>query len=341
MSGFEDWRLDDPASLEAADSLLRPLAEAGARLRRESARVEEAVASLVGESRPRALIAVGPEARLLRALLEPVCPVPVVAWPSLGLPGWVGPLDLVVVLGGTGAQGGTGLHEALRRGSRILVVAPEDSRLARDAATRSTTVLPTSASADPFPGAVAALSALHVFGLGPAVDPAAVAEALDLVAEECGHSRDITVNPAKMLALELADAQPLVWGGSILAARASRRIAEAVREASGRVALAADESELRPLITETPRRDPFADPVEEDAVARPSLVLIDDGMGDQEVVEQQERLRRYADAHDVRVSMLAELVGDELTRYATVLGRGLFAAAYLRIGLGRVGFQER
>ena len=40
------------------------------------------------------------------------------------------------------------------------------------------------------------------------------------------RSRDIAVNPAKMLAIALADANPLVWGGTVLAARrrAGRRV---------------------------------------------------------------------------------------------------------------------
>lgn len=47
---------------------------------------------------PRGVIVAGAEARLIRAVLEPVCPVPLIAWPLPGLPGWVGALDLVVVL---------------------------------------------------------------------------------------------------------------------------------------------------------------------------------------------------------------------------------------------------
>ncbi len=67
-----------------------------------------------------------------------------------------------------------------------------------------------------------------------------MAGAMDQVATESSLILDATANPAKAIALELAEAQPLVWGGSILAARASRRVAEALRSASGRVVLSAD-----------------------------------------------------------------------------------------------------
>src|SRR5699024_5286128 len=93
-----DSRLDDPDALATADPTLRTLAEAGGRVRIEHDSAAAALEALASTDRPRAVIAAGPEARLIRALLEPVCPVPFVAWPARGLPGWVGPLDLVVLL---------------------------------------------------------------------------------------------------------------------------------------------------------------------------------------------------------------------------------------------------
>ena len=76
--------------------------------------------------RPRAVIAAGNEARFIRAMLEPVCPVPFVAWPSHGLPGWVGALDLVVVLASDNASPGlvATVHEAVRRGCPAVDLLP-------------------------------------------------------------------------------------------------------------------------------------------------------------------------------------------------------------------------
>lgn len=333
MSAFDDARLDDADILADADDLLRPLAEAGARLRRVAGETESVLLTLAGEQRPRAIVAVGPEARLLRAVLEPACPVPFLAWPSLGLPGWVGPLDLLVVLGG-GQQALTCVHEALRRGSRVLVTAPKDSTLAAQSASRATTLLPV-AGGDSLPAAIVALAALHEMGLGAPVSPAAVADALDEVARASSHAIDLSANPAKALALELADAQPMIWGGSVLAARASRRIAEAVRTATGKVALAADAAEILPILAATPPRDPFVDPVEASEEARPTLLIVEDGLGDEANDEQREALEGNARVADVRVSWLEQTSGSTMERYATVLARGLFAAAYLRIGLGR------
>ncbi|MGC3955939.1 MAG: SIS domain-containing protein [Propionicimonas sp.] len=333
---FDDARLADPEALRRADPVLRPLAEAGARVRREVALTQDALSALVEEGRPRAVIAFGPEARLLRAVLEPICPVPFLAWPRLGLPGWVGPLDVVVVMGWGNKESCAAAFEAVRRGSRLVVACPSDSPLARQSASSATTLLPTSAQ-DPFAAAVVTLAALHRLGLGPAVDAEQLAGVLDRVAEESSYALDVTANPAKALALALADAQPLVWGGSILAARASRRIAEALRSATGRVVLSADAGALEPLVDAVLPRDPFADPFEDvSAAPRPALVLIDDGLDDEAAAEERYRLEQLAALRDVTVCRIVHEQGSEVERYAAVLQQGLFAAAYLRIGLGRL-----
>jgi hypothetical protein len=329
---FNDAALDDPEALASADPWIRPLAEAGARLRRDADRALEELADVSSDGfRPRAVVAIGPEARLLRAVLELSCPVPFVAWSHHGLPAWVGPLDVVVVLGGPGSLGSA--SEALRRGCRLIVVAQPDSDLAMQTASRSTTLLP-AATGDPLDGAVVALLALRRFGLAPEVDPHAMADAMDAVAEACSHSRDLSHNPAKALAIELADSEPLVWGGTVLASRASRRIVEAVRAASGRVALAADASDLAPILLAAEPPDPFEDPFESGcAPQRLSLLIVSDGMEDAATRESRTTLEANAAFAGVRVSTLEHRSGEALERYVTVLQRGRFAAAYLRLGL--------
>jgi hypothetical protein len=341
VDAFEDSRLEDPEVLRAADPVLRNLAEAGSRVRREALQAAEALAGVNSADPIRAMITFGPEARLMRAVLEPTCPVPLVAWPRLGLPGWVGPLDVVVVLGGDGGEGPggaelrTGASEAVRRGCRLVVAAPTGSVLDQVSASRSTTLLPTS-TGDPLAAAIVTLTALHRLGLGPEVDPEAAADAMDLVAEASAARLDVSQNRAKAIALELADADPLVWGGSILAARASRRVAEALRAATGRVVLSADAGALEPLLTQVSPRDPFADPFEDlPATRRPGLVLLDDGRDDDQATVERRRLRYFAESREVMVSELVHDSGDVLERYVTVLQKGLFAAAYLQVGLGR------
>ncbi|UMG93179.1 SIS domain-containing protein [Nocardioides sp. TF02-7] len=339
MTWFDESRLDDEIALGAADLRLRTLAESGSRIRREAGAAAEAIAEAVeraSDARPRAVIAAGPDSRLLRAVLEPWCPVPFVAWPSAGLPGWAGSLDLVVVLAPEGSDTGSAsaVAEAARRGCQVVVACPRDSMVAEHAAGRWSSVLPTS-TGDQLATAVVMLSFLHRVDLGPSSDPTEVAEALDAVAIACSPHRDISINPAKMLAICLADANPLVWGGSVLAARAARRVAESIRRTSGRTALAGDAEHLLPVIEAARPRNVFADPYADGAGSdrRPLLVVLDDGVADPVGAEQRARLEEAALARDVRVEAVTADTGGEVARYASLLLHGTYAAEYLRLGL--------
>lgn len=362
--GFDDARLDDPQWLEAADASLRWLAESGPRVRVEAHAAAEAPTHVIGaDDRPRAVVVAGADARLLRAVLEPWCPVPFVAWPAPGLPGWAGPLDLVVVLapGGGDEVVAATVSEAVRRGSRLLVAAPPASSLAENAAGHDTVVLPCH-TGDSLAAAVVTLQALHAVGLGPEVSAEQVAAALDAVAVACAPSRDISANPAKEMALVLAESAPLVWGGSVLAARAGRRVAEALRQASGRSALAADAHHLVPVLEGTPPRDTFSDPFSSwtpagedggddaadeatdepwDAGApvglRPALVVLDDGTDSPAVRIQRSRLLAAAERVGVHTHEVTHADGSEIARYAALLAEGTWAATYLAVGLGRRG----
>ncbi|TWD82140.1 phosphoglucose isomerase-like protein [Kribbella amoyensis] len=339
MSSFDDSRLDDPAALEATDHLLRRLAGAGARVRAEIDAAEEVLAGLDSDGfRPRAVVAAGRDARLVRAVLEPVCPVPFVAWPGPGLPGWTGPLDLVIVLGGStdDPEATSAASEAVRRGCGLMVACPENSPVAQASAGSRHAIRLPSQSDDQLAAAVAVLQGLHQMELGPVVDAKAVATLLDDVAIECSPNNDVASNPAKDLSLMLADALPLVWGGSVLAARAARRVVEALRLASGRPALAADAGHLLPVLNQPPR-DLFADPFDQAEELRPGLVILDDGVEDAGVAEHRRQLEEKAERHDVRVHIVRQASGTDIARYAALTQHGRYAAAYLGIGLGRYG----
>ncbi len=347
MTWFDESRLDDATVLGATDLRLRTLAESGARVRREAegavAATAEAVARL-GDFRPRAVIAAGPDSRLLRAVLEPACPVPFVAWPGPALPGWAGSLDLVVVLAPIGSDRGTAsaVAEAVRRGCQVVVAAPPASMVAQHAEGRWSTILP-AVTDDQLATAVVMLSYLHQVGLGPVADADRVAEALDAVAISCSPHRDISINPAKILAISLADANPLVWGGSVLEARAARRIAESIRRSSGRTALAGDAEHLLPVIEAARPHDVFDDPFAEGGGdLRPVLVVLDDGVDrtdradgvdDPVVREQRERLLAAARERGVRVETVGTDAATDVARYAALLLTGTYAAQYLRLGL--------
>lgn len=339
---FDDALLDDSTALAAADPVLRLLAEAGARVRREVLAAKETLAGLERRGAdPRAVVVAGADARLLRAVLEPWCPVPFVAWPGPGLPGWAGVLDTVVVLAGSSndasaiSSAASAVNEAVRRGCTLLVACSPHAPVAELAAGRDTTLVPVHTD-DPLAVAVVTLQVLHGWGLGPDVAGENVAQALDDEALACSPYVDLARNPAKELAIALADTTPLLWGGSVLAARAARRVAEAMRRATGQQALAADAEHLLPLLATVAPKDLFADPfARAQEPMRPALVVLDDGTDDALLRERRGRLLSAAAGTGVTTHSISttEAVGwSGVARYAALLARGAWTAAYLGIG---------
>ena len=340
---FDDARLDDPSAIDAVDDSLRSIATWGAQVRNAGAAAADALAAAVDTStRPRAVLAAGPDGRLLRTVLERVCPVPFVAWPHAGLPGWAGPLDLVVVLApdaSASAEQESTVAEAIRRGCELLVVAPSGSTLSTMMVGRTGFV--PAGSRDPLAVSVPVLAALHDLGLGPEVVVEPVAGALDDVALRCGPAEPIGANPAKDVALVLADRLPVLWGGSPLAGRAARRWAESLRAMTGVPAVAGSADQLTPLLRAAPEPDLFADPFDgsdgdSPAGARPVLVVLDDGESDEAAAAAARDLRDVADARSVRVHRVAADEGPDVARFASLLAIGRFAAVYLAVGQGEV-----
>jgi len=111
-------------------------------------------------------------------------------------------------------------------------------------------------------------------------------------------------------------------------------VAEAIRRASGRQALAGDAEHLLPVIEAARPRDVFVDPFAEGGQdRRPMLLVLDDGAEEPVVREHRGRLLAGAAAHDVRVETLTADAPTEVARYASLLLSGTYAAEYLKLGL--------
>ncbi|MFE7117825.1 SIS domain-containing protein [Streptomyces sp. NPDC057654] len=139
--------LDDPAALARADAhgLLRSTAESGARVRTAARDAAEAgIADLKPDGRPRAVLVAGPgpvaacTADLFAGLGGGNCPVSLIRPTGVAsaagaliwtLPGWTGPLDLLLVASPEGTEPGLALllEQAYRRGCSVVCVAPAGS----------------------------------------------------------------------------------------------------------------------------------------------------------------------------------------------------------------------
>lgn len=239
---LDDALLDDTDELLRKDSLgtLRALATGGAQVREMVTLSDEAgIERLARWERPRAVLvaALGGSALVadvLELLAEPGSPVPVQARRNLPLPGWVGPLDLVVAVSLSGRAPGplAVATEAARRGAFLLTVGADDSPLAEvchrargvhvgtgHGRANSRTALWTLLTPVLLGG-----DALGLFSCPPAV-MGQVAERLDEQAEVYRPSSETFVNEAKLLATRLAETVPVVLGDGPLTGVAALRAA--------------------------------------------------------------------------------------------------------------------
>ncbi|MGL5863845.1 MAG: SIS domain-containing protein, partial [Phycicoccus sp.] len=243
MTWVDEARLDDVEVLHALDSrdTLRALATAGAQVRRAVVAADEGgVTRVAGGERPRSVLvaALGGSAvvgEVLTVLAGPGSPVPVIVRREGPLPGWVGPMDLVVAVSQSGrATGPLGLAaEAARRGASVLTVGAPGSPLAEVSArargVHVDSAVPTATSRTALWSLLTPVL-LAADGLGLVQAPAAalerVADVLDEVAEECRPASETFVNPAKEIALAFDGAVPVVLGDSAITGVAAGRAAQ-------------------------------------------------------------------------------------------------------------------
>jgi hypothetical protein len=284
--------LTDPHALASLDTqgVLRSAATAGAQVRSAAqGALDAGVASLDG--RPRALVFLrrpgvsGAAAAVLGALLGPGCPVPVVV--ADVVPGWIGPLDVVVAHtdDGTDAELADSVALAVRRGAETVLSAPAGGPVASAGAGRTRLIeprIPVPAGLD-LPRALAVgLAVLRALGLlGTPLDPAmdVLADALDAEAERNQPGHEPFMNPAKSLALRLAERTPLLWGTDAMATAVAGHAASSLAIHAGVVAHPADVAQavtatglLRALVTGA--RDVFHDPFDDPAPGAPAPRLV-------------------------------------------------------------------
>ena len=284
-AGFDEALLDEPDRLAAADTagLLRSAAGAGAQVRSTAEAAEEVGLLAWAGERPRALVLLACPgtapggAGLLAALLGPECPMPVVLTDTV--PGWIGALD--VVLAHTDDPGqwelADAVDRAVRRGARVLLTAPPDGPVAAAAAGRAVLLTPRTA-VPPALGlprvltaGLLAAAALGLLAANLHEFTDVLADELDREAERSSPVHEPSVNPAKSLALRLAERTPLLWGTDRVATAVAEHAAAALATHAGVVAHAAsypDAAAMTALHRAAIRasgvadvfRDPFADP---------------------------------------------------------------------------------
>lgn len=367
----ESW-VDDPDELALRDSrdTLRALASAGAQVRESITLSQEAGIERVGDgTRPRSVLvaAVGGTkvvGDVLRVLAEAGSPVPVASRSNVPLPGWVGPLDMVIAVSLSGrAPGPLGLAtEAARRGASLLTVGAQDSPLAD--VTRQARGVHVGVGRGRSSSRTALWSLLtpvllgaHQLGIADASTDALseAATALDQKAEECRPSSESFVNPAKLAAATLAPTVPMILGDGALAGvaavRAAGMLARTARVPASYGSLPDAASEVVACFdgpftagggngTSAGREaDIFADPfLDGPAQPRLGLLMLRDVASENpdslRQVALADAVKAEADAAGCKIVELVAAQGHPIARLAGHLAMVDYIATYLAIGTG-------
>lgn len=367
---FDESLLDDADALALRDDgrLLWTLAGSGAQVRRAIDVADEFdVSRLVGGSTPRALlVAVDNPAkgagRVLVRLASALTPA--LMWHGVELPRWAGSADALLVASSDGRHPRLArvTEQGTHRGLAVAVAAPEGSPVAEAAGRAPVAHVPADLNRRALMWAMLtpllqAADVLEVTSV-PRSLLTQVADALDETAEGCRPSADAFTNPAKALAVEFAEALPLIAGAGHLAGVASRLFADALQLFAGVPAVAVSLPDgvgaAGALLFGEPQDsfddEFFRDRTDEQAV-RPRLVTIgddgepyDESLGPRSGAEIQldevaarraaEALHHIARQRGLRSSTVDVPPGPPLSRLAAATLFGAFVATYLALGRG-------
>ncbi|CAN7286158.1 phosphosugar isomerase [Terrabacter sp. LjRoot27] len=360
---FDEARLDDEGALSSLDSsdTLRALAGAGAQVRRTVAASAEAGLDRLRDVEPRGVVvaAAGGSvavADLFEAVSRGASALPVQSCSSGSLPGWVGALDVVIAVSQSGRAAGTLAlaAEAARRGAFLVTVGAAESPLSEVCARAHGVHVPiavdgASSRTSVWAQATPALLAADAMGIASVSREtlAELADVLDRAATDARPSSESFVNPAKVLATELAESTPIVLGegpfGDVTARRAAAMFGRTGRVPVAHGALPDAASQIvacfdGPLAPGQSggggSDDIFADPFL-DGPSRPPLRLImlrDTSPGDRHGLA--DTVVSVAEDAGVRVSLVDAPAADPLLRLAHHVALTDFAATYLALGFG-------
>ena len=360
---FDEARLDDEGALASLDSgdTLRALAGAGAQVRRTMSAAGEAGLDRLRDVEPRGVVVAaaggsGAVADLFEAVSRGAAALPVQSCSSGSLPGWVGALDVVIAVSQSGRAAGTLAlaAEAARRGAFLVTVGAADSPLA-DVCARShgvhvpIAVSGASSRTSVWAQATPALLAADALGIASVSHEtlSELADLLDRTATDARPSSESFVNPAKILATELAESTPIVLGegpfGDVTARRAAAMFGRTGRvpvahgclpDAASQI-VACFDGPLAPGQSGGGGSDDiFADPFLDGPTRAPLrlIMLRDTSPGDGHGLA--DTIVSVAEDAGVRASLVDAPAADPLLRLAHHVALTDYAATYLALGFG-------
>lgn len=360
----DDTLLEDADRLAEVDSagLLRATAMAGAQVRATiDAAAELGLPERVDIGQPRAIVLVarpggGRSAiTLLGELLGAAAKVPVVV--ADVVPSWVGALDVVFAHSDDPGDPelAAGLERSARHGATVVVSAPEEGPVASSVAGRGMVLSP-KLRVPPelaFPRALAA-GLLTANALGVlAVDVQTLADRLDDEADRDQPGYDPDANPAKTLALRVAERTPVLLGLDRAALALAHHVEHAFAAHAATVCHVAEYRQAQvqrglyhAALADEGERNVFADPDDPATVGhalRVILLGVHSGPATEvarahadQVFPSAQRLVFDGDGSADEVPA-AQNLPDEPTRAAVLALRCELAAVYLGLAAGIMG----
>jgi len=357
----DDPQFDHVDALTAADpgGMLRATADSGAQIRRALAAIEaDALGLVAAEGRPRAVIVAGMggsgiSGDVLAAVCGAGCPVALSTLRGYTLPGWVGPLDLVIAVSCSGRTEETLAiaAEAARRGARLVGVGTAGSPLHDVVAAAPRAVFFAVDAEGLMPRASLWLLATPVLLIADALGLASVprsaleraADILDETSVECGPVRPMPDNRAKLLGASLAYSLPMVWGTTPIGAVAAYRMACQLNENAKLPVVSGAFPEvnhnqvvaLDGAFVGGDNHDIFHDSVNDGPGPMTlRLVLLRDVEEHVKEAQRADISQDLAERRGIPVDVVSAIEGHPVVRLASLIGLVDWASIYAAIALG-------
>jgi glucose/mannose-6-phosphate isomerase len=247
---INDLLLDDIAGMAVLDKsdMLAAVASSGAQMRESVATIDRLLlANVASGDRPRNLVIAGlggsgVGGEVLRAVIGKSTPLPIISERSHSLPGWVGPMDVVIGVSCSGMTEETlsMTAEAGRRGARVITIGAAGSDLEKLSGTISGAThfaidaKGRSPRASLWTHATPLLMVANALGISHIDEKEfdIAADLMDQISVANGPSVSTLENPAKVLALSCAESFPMVWGTGMIGATAASRFMAQLAENS-------------------------------------------------------------------------------------------------------------
>ena len=357
---IDDLLLDDITGMRAKDpgNMLAAVASSGAQMREAVSVIDRALlAEVSAGEQPRNLVIAGLGGSgvggdVLKAVIGQSTPIPIFSERSHSLPGWVGPMDVVIGVSCSGMTEETlsTTAEAGRRGARVITIGAGGSDLEKLSNSISGAVhfaidaKGRSPRASLWTHATPLLMVANALGIAH-IDEKEFEIAADLMDELSvanGPSVPLGENSSKALALSCAESLPMVWGTGMIGATAAARFMAQLAENSKIPAAHGELPEVghNQIVTfdgvlagGAPAKDIFRD--DDDVIDRRTHLYILRDTNEHPALQKQIKIVEQI-VHDrgVPISVLQALGNHPISRLASLIIPTDWASVYAGLAQG-------